>query len=97
MPPTVIARRDHNEFHVERILEHKGDVKRPSSLSFHVLWSGYPLSEATWQPWKDVRDCDALHRYLFACGLKALIPKEHKHVADKWVLAPRKRRKSADP
>ena len=92
MPPTAIARRDHNEFHVERIMAHRGDTKKPSSLTFHVLWSGYPLSEATWQPWKDVRDCEALHRYLCQKGLKALIPKEHRHVLDKWELVPFKHR-----
>ena len=77
LPPAEIARRDSNEFVVEKILEHRGDPKKRTSLRFQVLWAGYPLSEATWLPWGELRDNSALHEYLRLHHLERLVPKEH--------------------
>jgi hypothetical protein len=40
-PSLDIARRDYLEFFVEKILAMSGDVKKVSTLDFHVKWLGY--------------------------------------------------------
>lgn len=42
--PVHIARRDHLEYFVEDILALDGDIKRVSTLRFHVEWLGYDES-----------------------------------------------------
>ena len=59
--PLDVARRDYMEFFVEKILAHAGDNKKPTSMSFHVKWLNYDDSHNTWEPWKSLRLCDALH------------------------------------
>ena len=44
-PPELIE--DSLEYEVEAILRHKGQGRRRRYL---VLWKGYPLTEATWEP-----------------------------------------------
>ena len=39
--PLDVARRDHMEFFVETIIEHKGDVKNKKDLFFLVKWLTY--------------------------------------------------------
>jgi hypothetical protein len=74
--PKDVARRDTEEYYVERILEHRGDVKRLRTLEFLVKWEGYDDSWNSWEPWKNLRLTEALHRYLIDNGLRRLIPRE---------------------
>ena len=75
--PEQVALRDRNMFLVEEVLAHKGSTKRKNSLLFKVKWIGYPVEEATWEPWTSLRDNLVLHRYLRDKELSHLIPKEH--------------------
>ena len=70
-----IAVRDHHEFVVESILDHSGDPKKKSELSFKVRWKGYTEEHDSWEPWKNLRLVEQLHDYLRSHNMAKLIPK----------------------
>jgi len=72
--PRDIALRDNDEYYVERILAHSGNPTKLKTLQFHVKWRGYDESSNTWEPWKNLRETEKLHRYLISKGLQKLIP-----------------------
>ena len=74
--PADIARRDHLEFFIEEILSFKGDIKRVSTLTFHVKWLGYDESYNTWEPWKQLMNTEQLHKFLVKVNLRHLIPRK---------------------
>eukprot|EP00210_Caulerpa_lentillifera_P002711 g2591.t1 len=64
-PPTLIE--DQEEYEVERILRHRGTKKR---REFLVLWKGYPVHEATWEPFSNLANCPKiLNEYQRSVGL----------------------------
>jgi hypothetical protein len=71
-----IARRDYLEFFIEKILAMSGDVKKVSTLDFHVKWLGYDDTFNLWLPCKDLRETDILHSYLRRNNLGNIIPKK---------------------
>ena len=75
-PPADIARRDYMEFFIENILSHKGDKKKPSTMTFLVKWLNYDSTHNTWEPWKALRTTDQLHAYLRENNMSKVIPKE---------------------
>ena len=74
--PLDVARRDHMEFFVEAILDHRGNIKRKTTLEFYVKWLNYPDNENSWTPYSHLRDTDQLHEYLRSKNLQRLIPKK---------------------
>jgi len=72
--PLDIARRDYSEFFVERIIEHNGDFRKVSTLTFKVRWLHYTSEYDTWEPWKNLRHAAPLHEYLRSIGKAKLIP-----------------------
>jgi hypothetical protein len=79
--PELIAFRDKNEFEVERIIDHSGDLsKSKTHWDFLVRWKDYPPEEDRWLPWKELRNNPHLHSYLNDNGLAKFIPKEHRNV-----------------
>ena len=58
------------------ILAFEGDIKRVSTLRFHVKWLGCPASENTWERWKNLMDTEQLHKYLISVNLRHLIPRK---------------------
>ena len=74
--PREIALTDQDEFVIDHIVEHRGDFKRKSTLSFKVHWTGYDQSEDTWEPWNNLRDTEQLHAYLRHIGEQQHIPKK---------------------
>jgi hypothetical protein len=62
--PLDIARRYYLEFFIGKILAMSGDVKKISTLDFHVKWLGYDGTFNLWLPWKDLRKTEILHSYL---------------------------------
>ena len=50
-PPVQDIAPDH--FVVEKVINHKGTVARPSSMHLFVKWLGYDNSENTWIKWED--------------------------------------------
>ena len=61
-PPPPILVGDTLEYEVEGILQHQGKGARRHYL---VLWKGYPLHEATWEPESHIANAlDILEEYL---------------------------------
>ncbi len=46
--PRDITLRDRDEFYVEKILAHRGDVGRLKTLVFHDKWRGFDESFKSW-------------------------------------------------
>jgi hypothetical protein len=82
-----IAVRDHHEFVVDTVLEHTGDPKKKSDLSFKVRWQGYTDEHDSWEPWKNLRLVDKLHDYLRNNGMAKLVPKTD-DIVDALILTP---------
>jgi hypothetical protein len=74
--PLDIARRDYLVFFIEKILAMSGDVKKVSTLDFHVKWLGCDDTFNLWLPWKDLRKTEILHSYLRRNNLGNIIPKK---------------------
>ena len=63
--------RDNEEFVVDSIQEHRGDVTRLTSLEFRIRWLGYDATHNTWEPWKGFHNSHKELRHpLFQVGLK---------------------------
>ena len=60
---------------VEKVLSHSGDKKKPTTMSFKVKWLNYDDTHNSWEPWKNLRLCEALHEYLRDNKMKHFIPK----------------------
>jgi hypothetical protein len=58
-----IAGVDHNEYVVEAIVAHRGNVKKKNQLEFLVRWAGYEPADDTWEPYAAVKDVAALDGY----------------------------------
>ena len=72
--PMDVARRDYTEYFVDKILQHRGNLKKSSSVEFEVSWLNYPTDSNTWEPYKNLRHCGPLHVYLAGNNLAKLIP-----------------------
>ena len=46
-PPAELTEQEEEEWEVEWIIGHR---KRGQGYQYHVLWKGYPITEATWEP-----------------------------------------------
>ena len=62
------------KFFIEKILEHRGNLKRRSEIEFSVRWLGYDEQHDSWEPYANLRDSTQLHAYLLEKNLKRLIP-----------------------
>jgi hypothetical protein len=90
--PRDIALRDREEFFVEKILAHRGDVGRLKTLAFHVKWRGFDESFNSWEPWKNLRETEMLHRCLILHGLQMLIPVKFREKYSELAVGRRRRR-----
>ena len=72
--PVEVARRDHLEFFVEKVIGMRGDITRYNSLEFHFKWLNYDNTKNSWESWKNLR-C-ALDKFLIERNLKKLIPRQ---------------------
>ena len=76
--PLDVARRDHVEFFVEKVFEHRGDLRFKKNLEFHVKWLHYDESHNLWEPFSALHDTAKLHEYLRLHKLERLIPPKFK-------------------
>ena len=75
--PLDVARRDHMEFFVESILDHR-NVQTRTSAEFLVKWQNYPDSANSWEPYSGLRDVVIFHDYLKLHKLHRLLNKQHR-------------------
>jgi hypothetical protein len=67
--PYQVAMRDKQEYLVDKLVAHRlvseiAGVNNKTSYEFKVRWLGYTALDDTWLPWKEVRDLEAMDRYL---------------------------------
>ena len=62
--PKSIAAADTCELEVEAIVDHRGSTRKRSKMKFRVRWLGYEPEEDTWEPFKNVKDLQALDEYV---------------------------------
>lgn len=81
--PKEVARRDNNEFFIEKIISHEDETPnrsktkpRKECLFFIVRWLGYGPEFDTREPWSGIKDTTQLWTYLHQKGLQKLIPKD---------------------
>jgi hypothetical protein len=87
--PMAIAAKDHREFVVERILEHRPQHYKPKSstkhLEFLVKWKDYDDADNSWVKWHDLTNNSICHRYcmsqpslrgLISAAYRALLEEE---------------------
>ncbi len=76
--PTEVAARNAGEFFVDKIVDHTGNVRRRSDMTFRVHWKGYTPDNDTWQPIKTVRETQAFVDYCREMKLSSLVSKRFK-------------------
>jgi hypothetical protein len=76
--PTEVAARNAGEFFIDKIVDHSGNVRRRSEMTFRVRWKGYTPDDDTWQPMKTVRETQAFVDYCTEKKLSSLISKKFK-------------------
>ena len=74
--PRKVSLKDQEEFQIEAILAHRGNLNRKSTLEFLVRWDGYDELSDSWEPWGNLRSTVQLHKYLKDKGLSRLLPAE---------------------
>jgi hypothetical protein len=73
-----VAARNAGEFSVDKIVDHTGNVRRRSDMTFHLRWKGYTPDDDTWQPIKTVRETQAFVDYCRVKKLSSLVSKRFK-------------------
>jgi hypothetical protein len=82
--PENVAIRDQGEFIVEDIVDAIMDKTLPKTQwSFQVRWAGYDESFDEWLDWNQLKNVEALHKYLRRNNLAKFIPKSGQLLEDK--------------
>jgi hypothetical protein len=63
LTPLQVAARDRSEYVIDYISDHTGSHKSKRAMEFKVHWLGYEDDEATWEPFRHVKDTVAFERY----------------------------------
>ena len=85
--PVEVALQDNEEFVVEKILGHQGNINDKTNMRFLVQWKGYGEESNSWEPWYDqgtgLRDNEVLHQYLREHKWGFAIPKTQQRPEDR--------------
>lgn len=76
--PLEVAKRDKDEWTIDRVIRHNGYLNLKKTLDFWVKFEGLPDSINLWLPYSELRDNPKMHEYLYACDLGWLVPVEHR-------------------
>ena len=74
--PLDVARRESTEYFIDKILRHRGNLKKKTEIEFLVSWLGYAQEHNSWEPHKALRNSEQLHAYLTEHKLRYLIPQK---------------------
>jgi hypothetical protein len=75
--PEEVARADKQLRLVDKVLSHKGDPSKKTSMEFYIRWQGYDDNHNSWEVWnKELRKDKVVHEYLIEHGMKNLISPE---------------------
>jgi transposase InsO family protein len=61
---TKWAAKDDGEFVVEEIQKHSGPISQLRKCQFLIKWEGYPQDQASWEPFQNIKECEALNAYI---------------------------------
>jgi hypothetical protein len=84
--PAKVALTDKQNFLVEAIRKHHGTIGNKATLEFEVKWDGYPETENTMLPWKELIHNKRLHDYLRLKKLYSWIPKDYRTEQDDELI-----------
>eukprot|EP01033_Poteriospumella_lacustris_P015126 gene15126-10825_t len=78
MDPKLVAAKDKRQYVVETIVDFKRPAKGKarSNYSFLVKWLGWPVADATWEPYDHVKNNAIFHKFCQENGLEDLIPRQ---------------------
>ena len=74
--PLNVTRRDNMEYFIDKILQHRGNLKKKTEIGFLVSWLGYAQRHDSWELYKALRDSEQLHAYLTDHKLRFLTPQK---------------------
>ncbi len=84
--PAKVALTDEQNFLVEAIQKYHGTIGNKATLEFEVKWDGYPETENTMLPWKELIHNKRLHDYLRLKKLYSWIPKDYRTEQDDELI-----------
>ena len=73
---TDIVVENNDEYEIEKILKARGSIKKREYL---IKWKGYPNSENTWEPIKNLENCSGLLRRFHQQKAEGPNPESHPH------------------
>jgi transposase InsO family protein len=76
--PREIALTDEQQWDIERIVGHHGDLQKKSTLEFLVKWTGLTEDFNRYLPWKELFYSTQLTDYLHEIGQQKLLPKNRR-------------------
>ena len=79
--PREVASKDVEEFVVSEVIDHRFQINKKNqrklgSMELLVKWLGYGPEWDSWEPWANLRNVKATHRYLAKVGLERHIPQQ---------------------
>jgi len=52
------------KYSVHDIIAHRGTPSKRSKMKFKIIWTGYPIEQASWVGWAKVRNLKVLENYI---------------------------------
>jgi hypothetical protein len=84
--PLSIALKDDSYYLVDSIINHRGNSKQVSRLSFKVRWTGYSSEHDTWEPYKTLKHNEKFHSYLREKNMHKLILDIYRNEDDRILI-----------
>ena len=72
--PVKIAHKHSDEYIVDTIISHQGDLNKIDTVKFQVRWKDFTALDDTFEPWEHLKMNHKLHEYLISINKANLIP-----------------------
>jgi transposase InsO family protein len=63
LTPLEVAMMDNDMYIAEKIVKHRGPIKKKTDMEFLVKWQNYPASENNWEPYRNVKHLQVFKDY----------------------------------